>query len=165
MRRTLTALALAAGLGLAGCDAEPDEVPETAEVEVEPMEAELEFDEELVLGPEDVGETLMATGWVSGTPLPGGFFLRTEDARLIFVETVEPEVSAGDQVRVIGPLVVTEVAVFEGWETDAFEDELEAEWDLERAYFIDAVTVTPLDELEEAMEAEAGTTEAGTDTM
>ena len=137
-------VSLAAFFGLAACgEAEMDEVPETAEVEAEPLEGELELEEELVLGLDDVGETIMATGWVSGVPLTTGFFLRTEDNRVIFVETTE-QVSAGQTVRVQGPLVATETMVFEGWEAEAFEAGFEAEWDVETALYIDATTVTPM---------------------
>lgn len=141
----MTALALATVFGLAACgDAEMDEVPETAEVEVEEGLGQLELDEELVLGPDDIGETLMATGWVSGAPLPNGFFLRTEDDRVIFVSSTE-EVASGDVVRVVGPLVSAQVAAFEGWESDAFEAGFEAEWDVETVAYIDATTVTHMD--------------------
>ena len=140
MRRTWV-FTIAMAVAVAGCgDAEVDEVPETAEVEVEPVEGEVEYDEELILGPDDVGETIMATGWVSGVPLANGFFLRTEVDRVIFVESDRP-VSAGDMVRATGPLMASEVAVFEGWEAEAFEAGFEAEWEVETAYYIDATTV------------------------
>lgn len=35
--------------------------------------------------------------------------------------------TSGDEVRVVGTLLETEVADFEGWETEAFEDEVEAD--------------------------------------
>lgn len=138
MKRALTIL-LAASLGVAGCgDAEVDELPEVAEVEADEMQG-LEYDEELVLDAADIGETILATGWVSGLPLDTGFFLRTEGNRLIFVSS-EAEVASGDAVRVVGTLLETTVADFEGWEMDAFEDEIEAEWDFDEAYYIDATS-------------------------
>lgn len=79
MTRTLR-LATAALLAPAGCEAEPGEVPETADAEAGPVEGEVELEEEMVLGPDDVGETILATGWVTA-PLPTGFFLPAEDGR------------------------------------------------------------------------------------
>lgn len=140
----MTTILVAAAIGMGGCgEAEMEEVPETAEVEAEPLEGELELDEELVLGLDDVGETIMATGWVIGAPVANGFFLRTEANRAIFVAS-DAQVSIGQAVRVTGPLVATDVAVFEGWEAEAFGTELEPEWDMETALFIDAISVTPI---------------------
>jgi hypothetical protein len=136
---------LVAVFGFAACgEAELDEVPETAEIESDDDMGDLELDEETILGADDIGEDIMATGWVSGLPLANGFFLLTEDDRIIFVES-EEQVSAGDMVRVAGPLVATQATVFEGWETEAFEAGFEAEWDVETIAFIDAFTVTHLD--------------------
>ena len=135
------ALTLAVAFGAAACgEAELEEVPETAEVESDDDMGDLELDEETVIGADDVGEDLMATGWVAGMPLPNGFFLRTEDDRVIFVETDE-SVEMGQEVRVAGPLVATEATVFEGWEGDAFETGFEAEWDVETVVYIDAFMV------------------------
>lgn len=132
-------------LALGGCEAEREEVPEIAEIEAEPDEVGVELDEELLLGPDDVGETFMVNGWVSGTPLVGdGFFLLTEGNRQIFVRT-PATAEAGAPVRVTGTLAVAEAAVFEGWEREVFEGELEAEWDVERGYFLDAATLEPLE--------------------
>lgn len=135
---------LATAVAATGCgEAEMEEVPETAEVEVEPMEGETELEEETVLGMDDVGEIIMATGWVTGVPLESGFFLRTEDDRVIFVET-EDDVTPGQVVRVVGPLVASRVMMFEEWEADAFEAGFEAEWNVETALYIDAASVTPM---------------------
>lgn len=135
---------LATAVAVTGCgEAEMEEVPETAEVEVEPMEGETELEEETVLGMDDVGEIIMATGWVTGVPLESGFFLRTEDDRVIFVET-EDDVTPGQVVRVVGPLVASRVMMFEEWEADAFEAGFEAEWNVETALYIDAASVTPM---------------------
>lgn len=160
--RRMTILALSAVFGLGACgEAELDEVPETAEVESDDDMGDLELDEETVLGMDDIGEDIMATGWVSGAPLPMGFFLRTEDDRVIFVQS-DADVTAGDQVRVAGPLVATEAAVFEGWETDAFETGFEAEWDVEAIAYVDAFTVTPMSG---AMQPAGDTTSMEQDTM
>jgi hypothetical protein len=139
----ITALALAAVFGLAACgEAEMDEVPETAEIEGIEETGALELEEEAVLGLDDVGEDIMATGWVVGLPLPNGFFLRTEDDRVVFVDT-DASVQTGDVVRVMGPLAAAEAVVFEGWEGDAFDAGFEAEWDVETVVYIDAASVTP----------------------
>lgn len=79
MTRTLR-LGTVALLAPAGCEAEPGEVPETADAEAGPVEGEVELEEEMVLGPDEVGETILATGWVTA-PLPTGFFLPAEDGR------------------------------------------------------------------------------------
>lgn len=156
-RFSMLALASIIGMGGTGAcgEAEVDEVPETAEIELE--EGRLEFEEETVLGPDDIGEDLMATGWVVGLPLPNGFFLRTEDDRVIFVETDE-SVQPGETVRVMGPLTATEAVVFEGWEADAFDTGFEAEWDVETVLYIDAISVSPTD----APVPQDGTEPAGT---
>ena len=139
------AFTIAVLVGLAGCgEAELEEVPETAEITSDEDVHELELDEETVLGADDIGSDIMATGWVSGAPLQNGFFLRTEDDRVIFVET-DQSVAAGDQIRVLGPLVATQAPVFEGWEAEAFETGLEAEWDMETIAYIDAFSVSPID--------------------
>lgn len=152
-------------LALAGCEAEREEVPEVAEIEAEPDEVGIELDEEFVIGPDDVGETFMINGWVAGRPLTGnGFFLLTEGNRRIFVETDQPAPPAGSPVRAIGTMAAADAMVFEGWETEAFEGEMEAEWDLERGYFLDARTVEPLSPgiLPETPPSETGATEDDT---
>lgn len=144
MRVETTLLCAALG-GLAGCgEAEPtDEVPGMAEVGITPIEGELEFDDELLLDPADAGRRLMATGWVVGEPLDRGFHLRTEDDRVIFVES-RANVAEGDLVRVIGPLETTDVAIFEGYEAQAFRSGYRPEWKVETRLLIDAVSVTPM---------------------
>lgn len=140
-----TALALGVLLGLAACgEAEWEEVPETAEIEQAETPGQLELDEETILGPDDIGERIIATGWVAGMPLPNGFFLRTEDDRVIFVAT-DQTVQPGQTVRVVGSLLATQAAVFEGWESDAFETGFEPDWDVETVAYIDASTVSPID--------------------
>lgn len=140
----LMLILLATAVGVIGCgEAEMEEVPETAEVEIDPIEREMELEEETMLGLDDVGETLMATGWVVGVPLDNGFYLRTEDDRVIFVQT-DTEVETGKAVRVWGPLAATETVVFDEWEIDAFDTGFEAEWDVETALYIQATRVTEL---------------------
>lgn len=111
-------------------------------------------------GPHKRPAPIDRTGWVTGVPLPGGFFLRTEDDRVIFVETDQP-VTAGETVRVAGPLVATQTAVFEGWETDAFEAGFEAEWDVETIVYIDAFTVTSIGEASGSQGGAAADTATG----
>jgi hypothetical protein len=123
-----------------GDEAEVDEVPEVAEVEVKPGGG-VELEETFPLTPEDIGETIMATGVVVGNALPTGFFLRTEGSQVLFVEATQP-VAEGDTVRVVGPLQTATAAVFEGWEVDAFEGEAEAEWKMLDLWYIDAATVS-----------------------
>lgn len=160
MMGRITTLALALCFGLIACgEAEVEEVPETAEMEdfdtgAEPGEA-LELDEETFLGPDDIGEDIMATGWVVGLPLQNGFFLRTEDDRVIFVES-DRSVQPGETVRAMGPLAGAEAVVFEGWETDAFDAGFEAEWDVETVVYIDAYSVLPVDGVGEEGQTQAG---------
>lgn len=147
--RTLMAAGLAVVFGLAACgEAELGEVPEAAEIEGFEADAppgeRLELEEETVLGADDIGANLMATGWVAGLPLPNGFFLRTEDDRVIFVDS-DQSVQPGEAVRVIGQLTATDAVVFEGWEADAFDAGFEAEWDVETIVYLDANSVTPVD--------------------
>lgn len=144
----VTAVGLAVIFGMAACgEAEVDEVPETAEIEgfeAEEVPGErLELGEETVLGPDDIGASLMATGWVAGLPLPNGFFLRTEDDRVIFVDS-DHSVQPGETVRVIGQLTAADAVVFEGWETDAFDAGFETEWDVETVVYLDANSVMPI---------------------
>ncbi len=40
-----------------------------------------------------------------------------------------------------GPLQVATTAVFDGWETDALENEIEAEWELLRTYYVEGSSV------------------------
>ena len=144
----------AQAVALTGCDdeAEIDEVPEVAEVDVDAVAvpvgpdsvaiaAQIELEETFPLDADDVGKIIVATGTVVGTPLPVGFFLRTEGLQVIFVETTVP-VAKGDRVRVVGPLTRATVAVFDGWEHDALEGQVEAEWDVQETWYIPATSVT-----------------------
>jgi hypothetical protein len=146
---------LSAALLLSACEdeAEIDEVPEVAEVEVEPGRVEVEpgrvvidvpdveFEEEsLPFSDDDLGEMIMANGYVVGVPLANGFFLRTEGNHVIFVKSTQP-VAPGDGVRVVGPVRKTTHAIFDAWETEALGTELVAEWKLTDIYYIDAVSV------------------------
>jgi hypothetical protein len=120
-------------------------VPEVAEVKVDsgPSGVEVKLEEQFPLGPEDVGKIIYATGTVVGKVLPGGFFLKTEGNQVIFVATARPvNPPLGDAVRVVGPLRASTAAVFEGWEADALEGKVEAQWKLVTTFFIEATAVT-----------------------
>lgn len=144
--RWASALAVILALGVAACEseggeAEMGEVPEVAEVETEAGALE----EALPLTAEDVGDIMLVTGTVVGTVIPDGFFVATEHGLVLFVETDETVVP-GELVSVTGPLQSVEVPVFDEWETDALEGEIEAEWDMLEAYYIDAGSIaTPVD--------------------
>ncbi len=143
--RWATVFALIAAVGLTGCDteggeAEIGEVPEVAEVEAEPMEGELELEEALPLTEEDVGDILLVTGTVVGTVIPEGFFVATEHGEVLFVESTEPTVP-GEMVTVTGPLQSATTLVFEEWETEALQNEVEAEWQMVRTYYVEGQSV------------------------
>lgn len=145
--RWATVVALIATVGLVGCDTEGDEaemgeVPEVAEVEPEDTdEGEVDFQEALPLTVEDVGDVMLVTGTVIGTVLPNeGFFVATEHGEVLFVESAE-QVTPGQLVTVTGPLQSAEVPVFDEWEMEALQDEIEAEWEMMRTYYIEAGSV------------------------
>ena len=121
---------------VAACESdEPDlaDVPEVAEVRLE---------EVLPLTPDDVGKLVVATGFVVGRPLPMGFFLRSEGMEVLFVNTTTP-VAAGAAVRVVGRLQRATALTFDEWELEAFEREVELDWDIQELWYIDATAVTP----------------------
>lgn len=134
---------LATAVAIAGCsdEAEIDEVPEVAEVEVDDGEVRLE--EEFPLDAGDIGKIIMATGTVVGSPLPNGFFLLTEAGQVLFVDTTVP-VTPADHVRVVGPLGAATIASFDGWKTDALAGQPLAEWDVLETWYIDATSVTEI---------------------
>jgi hypothetical protein len=144
----LAAAALIAAVGTTGCntDTEPGqaelgEVPEVAEVDAEPTpRGELELEEALPLTEEDIGDELLVTGTVTGTVIPDGFFVATEHGRVLFVESAE-RVMPGELVTVTGPVRSATVPVFEEWEVQALQGEVEAEWELLRTYYIEGQSV------------------------
>ena len=142
--RWTLALTLVAGVGLTGCDteggqAEIGEVPEAAEVEAEPS-GEVELEEALPLTAEDVGDRMLITGTVIGTVIPDGFFVATEHGRVLFVESTEAPVP-GELVTVTGMLQSAAVPVFEEWEVQALQNEIEAEWDMLRTYYLEGGSI------------------------
>ena len=142
--RSTTALALVALLGVAGCDteggeAETGEVPEAAELEAEPT-GEIELEEALPLTAEDVGDRMLITGTVIGSVIPDGFFVATEHGRVLFVASEDVPVP-GEVVTVTGTLAAAETLVFEEWEVEALQGEVEAEWEIMRSYYLDGGSV------------------------
>ncbi len=137
--------ALVVALALSGCDAEPREAevrpPEVAEVETEA--GEVEFEQAYPLTADDVGDTILASGTVVGKPGPAGFFLRAEGNRILFIESTD-SVKAGQRVRAVGPLKTATAAAFQEWERETLGDDIEAEWELVRLYYVDANSVTPI---------------------
>lgn len=143
--RWTLALTLIATVAIAGCDtgggeAEMGEVPEVAEVE-EAGDGEIELEEALPLTVEDVGDRMLVTGTVIGTVIPQGFFVATEAGEVLFVEDLDTAPVPGELVTVTGVLQSAEVPVFEEWETEALENEIEAEWQMLRTYYLDAGSV------------------------
>ena len=155
---TLVASTLLIGTLVSACANEPEEpqIPDVAEVEVEPAEVkerpggveielpEIRLENAFPLTDEDEGDLVIATGTVVGKPGASGFFLRTESNKVLFVESTTIPVRTGDAVSIIGPLRKATVAIFEGWEKDAFENQLEAEWELTDLWYIEAVSVSRL---------------------
>lgn len=141
------ALALIAGAALGACTPdEPDEPPEFGEVEPVAGEPGARIDDvTLPLTEEDIGDTMWASGTAVGRVVPGGFFLRTEGGRVIFVAAPDTAVTIGQTVRAIGPLRTATMAVFEEWERDALQGEIDAEWQLLRMYYIESDSVSVLD--------------------
>ena len=143
--RWALALALVAAVGLTGCDteggeAEIGEVPEVAEIEGADN-GELDLEEALPLTAEDIGDRMLVTGTVIGTVIPDGFFVATEGGEVLFVEALEPNPIPGELVTVTGVLQSAEIPVFEEWETEALENEIEAEWQMMRTYYLEGGSV------------------------
>ena len=153
----LTVTVLLTSVALTACEPDPaeiDEVPEVAEVATEPVGvavgpegaavvAEIRLEELYPLEEDDVGKVIMATGTVVGQPIPGGFFLRTEGNQVLFVRTTTP-VSPGSTVRVVGPLGMATAAVFDEWSVDALEGQIEAAWEIQHQWYVEATGVTPV---------------------
>jgi hypothetical protein len=136
----LTALSLAASVAFTGCEIpeeDAEDLPEISEVERDPETGARELQKELMLGPEDEGETIIATGWVEGRPLENGFFLRTEYDRVVFIES-EQDVGSGDAVRVEGLVKRTEAESFNQWEREALGEDLDPDWEFWRGIYLDA---------------------------
>ena len=139
----LTAAALLMSASFTACDAPEEnveELPDVTEVEPDRETEARELEQEMVLGPEDEGETILATGWVEGQPLDDGFFLRTEYNRIVFIET-DRDVGSGEAVRVQGQVRKSDAESFNRWEVDALGEDLKPDWDLWRGIHLDAQTV------------------------
>jgi hypothetical protein len=140
----LTAASIAIGAYAGGCtrenESENEELPEVSQIETNKETGARELTEELVLGPEDEGQTILATGWVEGRPLDNGFFLRTEYNRVVFIEGKE-DVSTGDEVSVTGVVRKSDAEMFNGWEEQALGENLEPDLDLWRGVYMEASEV------------------------
>jgi hypothetical protein len=149
------ALVLSALCVLPGCrrEADPNKVPEVAEVKVEPGKIEvtpdeikikpgdIELERTFPLGKDDLGKTIYATGTVLGQVLPIGFFFKTKGDEVLFVRTANANVALGDTVQVLGPLQMVEAPMFEGWKVSALGRKVEAGWKMEDMWVIDARAV------------------------
>jgi hypothetical protein len=143
----LTAAALVAGVTVSSCapeDENNEDIPEVGSVETDKTTGARELNEEMVLGPGDVGEAILATGWVEGKPLDNGFFLRTEHKRIVFVET-DQKVEAGQAVSVTGTVAKSDAEAFNGWEMQALGEDLNPDLDLWRGIYLDGTEVKPAD--------------------
>ena len=131
-------------LSLPACEPQEEEVlpPEIAEIEHE-ADGDVEFEQAFPLTVDDIGDTMLVSGTVVGTPGPAGFFVRTEGNRVVFVRA-HASVSAGERVEVKGPLRAIDEAGFAGWERDLLGD-VDPVWLVARLYFVEARTVTPLE--------------------
>lgn len=139
-------LPLVATVALAGCNAPEEsveEIPEVLEAEPDRDTGAMELEREVVLGPEDEGEKVIATGWVQGRPLDNGFFLRTEYDRVVFIQS-EADVTTGSAVRVEGTVQKSDAEAFNGWEKEALGEDLEPDWDFWRGIHLHAQKVDPV---------------------
>jgi hypothetical protein len=143
----LTAAALVTGVTFSACapeDEKNEEIPEVSSVDRDSSTGVMELDDEMVLGPGDVGKTILATGWVEGKPLAEGFFLRTEHKRIVFVET-DHKVEAGQAVSVTGTVARSQAEAFNKWEMDALGEDLNPDLDLWRGVYLDGSEITSAD--------------------
>jgi hypothetical protein len=142
----LTAAALVTSVSFSACAPEDErneeELPEVVEIERDDDTGAMELDDEMVLGPGDVGKTIIATGWVEGKPLENGFFLRTEHKRIVFVES-DQKLNTGDQVRVTGTVERSVAESFNGWEMAALGEDLNPDLDMWRGVYLRGSEVLP----------------------
>ena len=140
----LTTAALVATAPFSACAPEEErneeEMPEVVEVERDDDTGAMELDEEMILGPGDVGKTIIATGWVEGKPVENGFFLRTEHKRIVFVES-DQKLNTGDAVRVTGTVEKAVAETFNGWEMAALGEDLNPDLDLWRGVYLNSSDV------------------------
>jgi hypothetical protein len=150
-----TAVLLVAGVSVSGCRKQEDAnaMPAVAEVDTKPPEVktkpgevdvklgEIKLEDALPLTPDKVGKVLMVNGTVVGAVQPAGFFVKTAQGNhVLFVRSTAP-VATGDNVRVVGPLGVGEVAVQKRLQADALKGVALAEFDVIPTFFIDATNV------------------------
>ena len=128
-------------VGLVGCGSEDEAPAAAAEVAVEANAPEgLELARAYPIDAEDVGSVLRARGTVVGKPQLDGFFLQTEDGRVLFIESPQP-VTVGQQVQAVGQLRIADLAIFKAWERDILGDTDATR--LIQLFYLDATSVTP----------------------
>ena len=128
-------------VGLVGCGSEDEAPAAAAEAVVEANAPEgLEIARAYPIDAEDVGSVLRARGTVVGKPQLDGFFLQTEDGRVLFIESPQP-VTVGQQVQAVGPLRIADLAIFKAWERDILGDTDATR--LIQLFYLDATSVTP----------------------
>ena len=130
-------------LAVAACESAEEEVrpPEIAEIERE-AGGDIEFEEAFPLTTDDIGDRLLVSGTVVGTPGAAGFFVRSEGNQVVFIQSAD-SVAAGQLVEVKGPVRAIDEAAFAGWERD-FLGDVDPVWLVARLYYVVADTVAIL---------------------
>jgi hypothetical protein len=144
--RFLILAALLHGCGEAGPDAasDPEDQPapaRAAEIEAGPPAEDAGLAEHARIGPEDIGNTLVAMGAVVGEPLAEGFFLLTEDDQMVFVYSSR-RVSSGEGLRVVGPVHGFAPADAAAAADRAFPTGVRAGWSLQLQVSVHATSVS-----------------------
>ena len=140
--RIVRTIGLLSILALVACGPqEEDAQAVVAAAAVEANEPEgLELAEAYPIDAEDLETVLLARGTVLGKPQLDGFFLGTEDGRVLFIKSAQP-VTVGQQVQAVGSLRIADLAIFEAWERDLLGDTDATR--LIQLFYIDATSVTP----------------------
>ena len=141
--RIVRTIGLLSILGLVACG--PQEDGSQAVVAESALEANqpegLELAEAYPIDAEDLETVLLARGTVLGKPQLDGFFLGTDDDRVLFIKSAQP-VTVGQRVRAVGPLRIADLAIFKAWERDLLGDTDATR--LIQLFYIDATSVTPV---------------------
>ena len=114
-----------------GACGEPEPMIEQARSEI------TQIDGQFIPRSEHKGRSVVVAGRVSGRALPHGFFLRVDGDRLVFVQTTDV-VRLDDSVQVAGTLQPMEIPVFDEWEFQALGRPVRPDWDVMRAWYIEA---------------------------
>ena len=141
--RIVRMIGLSSIVGLVACGPQQEDTQAVvAEAAVEATEPEgLELAEAYPIDAEDLETVLLARGTVLGKPQLDGFFLGTEDDRVLFIKSAQP-VTVGQQVQAVGPLRIADLAIFKAWERDLLGDTDATR--LIQLFYIDATSVTPV---------------------